>query len=70
MERRVKSHWDVMNYKNIAAVTIGLAICTFAASNVMAQRHGGGGGGFGGGGGGFGRSGFNGGGFRSGFNGG
>jgi hypothetical protein len=67
VERKVKIHWDVMNYKNIAAVTIGLAICIFAASNAMAQRHGGGG--FGGGG--FGRSGFNGGGgFRSGFNGG
>jgi len=65
----VKIHWDVMNYKNIAAVTIGLAIYIFAASNAMAQRHGGGG--FGGGGAGFGRSGFNGGGgFRSGFNGG
>ena len=71
MERRVKSHWDVMNYKNIAAVTIGLAICTFAASNVMAQRHGGGGGGFAGGGAGSGRAGFSGGGFnRGGFSGG
>jgi len=85
MERRVKTHWDVMNYKNIAAVTIGLSICIFAASNAMAHGHGGGGfagggGGFAGGGGGFGRAGFsgggfnhggfNGGGFRSGFNGG
>jgi hypothetical protein len=61
-----------MNYKNIAAVTIGLAICIFAAPNTMAQRHGGGGGGggFAGGGGGFGRAGFSGGGFnRGGFNG-
>jgi hypothetical protein len=61
-----------MNYKKIG-VTIGLAICIFAASNAMAQRHGGGGAGFGrsgfNGGGGF-RSGFNGGGFRGGFNGG
>jgi hypothetical protein len=60
-----------MNYKNITAVTIGLAICTFAASNAMAHGHGGGGGGFAGGGGGFGRAGFSGGGFnRGGFNGG
>jgi hypothetical protein len=76
MERRVKTHWDVMNYKKIAAVTIGLSICIFAASNSMAHGHGGGGfggggGGFAGGGGGFGRGGFSGGGFnRGGFNGG
>jgi hypothetical protein len=70
MEGKVKTHGDVMNYKKIA-VTIGLAICIFAASNAMAQRHGGGGGGFAGrGGAGFGRTGFNGGGFRSGFSGG
>jgi Putative peptidoglycan binding domain len=57
-----------MNYKNIAAVTIGLAICIFAASSAMAQRHGGGG--FAGSGAGFGRAGFSGGGFnRGGFNG-
>jgi Putative peptidoglycan binding domain len=69
VEGKIKTHGDVMNYKNIAAVTIGLAICVFAASNAVAQRHGGGG--FGGGGAGFGRAGFNGGGFnRGGFNGG
>ena len=32
-----------MNYKKIAAVTIGLSICIFAASNAMAHGHGGGG---------------------------
>jgi hypothetical protein len=68
MERTVKTQEDVMNYKNIAAVTIGLAICIFAASNAMAHGHGGGG--FAGNGGGFGRAGFSGGGFRGGFNGG
>jgi hypothetical protein len=56
---------DVMNYKNIAAVTIGVAIWIVAASNAMGQRHGGAG---------FGRAGFSGGGFngggsRGGFNG-
>jgi len=69
MEGKVKTHGDVMNYKNIAAVTIGFAICIFAASNVMAQRHAGGG--FAGGGAGragFSGGGFNSGGFRSGFN--
>ena len=77
MEGKVKTHWDVMNNKSIAAVTIGLAICFLAASNAMAQRHGGGGFAGGGGfgragfsGGGFNRGGFNGGGFRGGFNGG
>jgi hypothetical protein len=71
MEGKVKSHWDIMNNKSIAAVTIGLAICTFAASSAMAQRHGGGGFGRAGfSGGGFNRGGFNGGGFRGGFNGG
>ena len=30
MEGKVKTHWDVMNYKNIAAVTIGLSICISA----------------------------------------
>jgi len=71
MEGKVKTHGDVMNYKNIAAVTIGFAICIFAASNVMAQRHCGGGfagNGVGPGRAGFSGSGFNGGGFRSGFN--
>jgi hypothetical protein len=56
-----------MNYEKIA-VTIGLAICIFAASNAMAQRHGSGGG-FAGGGSGFGRAGFSGGFNRGGFNG-
>ncbi len=69
MEGKVKTHGDIMNYKNIAAVTIGLAICIFAASNALAQRHGGGG--FAGNGAGPGRAGFSGGGeFRGGFNGG
>ena len=53
-----------MNYKKLIAVTIALAVCALAGSNVTA--HGGGGGGHGGGfggGGGFRGGGFNGGGF-------
>jgi putative peptidoglycan binding protein len=59
-----------MNYKKLIAATIGLTVCAFTDSNVMAH----GGGGFGGGGGfrggGFSGGGFHSGGFRGAFNGG